>query len=216
MRPGRTLAAAAAVGLAVAAGPARAGDDGAPSASASAACAGNRYAVRNLLDAAAEDVSLRPQATTVARLRALRAPRRVTNATPRLRPVEYRTYRLRAPLVAGRRLPGGDILLVLGTERAPIHVAFPDTHSCEDIVTGILGQDIHVASDQVENLCGVMPTDRWRRLRGRADLTGVGFFAVPRADVQPGAAPTGIELHPALSFTTSSCRGAPGAFPAGG
>jgi len=145
---------------------------------AAARCNGERWNVRNLLDRAAADVSLRPRASTVPALLALRPPRRVTASTPRLRQVEYRTYRLRVPLVAGRRLPNRDIVLVLGVPPATIHVVFPDTHACENIVEGDQGQEIHVASDEVENLCGVMPIGRWQRLRGRADVTGVGFFAV--------------------------------------
>jgi len=183
---------------------------------AAARCNGERWNVRNLLDRAAADVSLRPRATTVPALLALRPTRRVTASTPRLRQVEYRTYRLRVPLVAGRRLPNRDIVLVLGVPPATIHVVFPDTHACENIVEGDQGQEIHVASDEVENLCGVMPIGRWQRLRGRADVTGVGFFAVRHPQALAGAAPSGLELHPALGFASSNCRGVAGGFPAAG
>jgi hypothetical protein len=67
----------------------------------------------------------------------------------------------------------------------------------------------------VENLCGVMPVGRWRRLRGAADVTGPGFFAVLHPRMLPGAAPNGLTLRPALGFTSSNCRAAAGAFPAG-
>jgi hypothetical protein len=216
-RPPGSAAVAAIVVAACAAATARAGDAAAPSSSAPSAarCAGHRYKVRNLLDPAAADVSLRPRRATVRGLRGLEAPRRVTGSTPRLRPVEYRTYRVRAPLVAGRRLPTGDIVLVVGRPPATMHVVFPDTHVCEDIVSGIMGQEIHVASDEVENLCGVMPTKRWRRLGGRAEIVGVGFLAAPGAPGLVGAAPNRLEIHPAVSFAaTSRCRGVAGTFPA--
>ncbi len=39
--------------------------------------------------------------------------------------------------------------------------------------------------------------------KGRATVTGVGFFDIPHG--QTGVAPNAIELHPVLKFLASSC-----------
>jgi hypothetical protein len=168
-------------------------------------CAGERWAVRNLLDADAANVDYRPTATSVPRLRSRRPPRLVTSTTPRLRPVEFTTYALHVPLIAAQRSANGDTAVVVGAPPKTLVVVFPDTHRCADVVEGPKGQDIHTAGDEFEGYCGVAPRNRWQRLSGRAALSGVGFFSAPHAKPLPGSAPKGIELHPALSFSARSC-----------
>ena len=50
-----------------------------------------------------------------------------------------------------------------------------------------------------------LPADvsRFTDLKGRATVTGVGCFDIPHG--QTGIAPNGIELHPVLKFSPSSC-----------
>jgi len=74
-------------------------------------CAGERWAVRNLLDADAATVDYRPAESSVRQLRSLRAPSAVTPTTPRRRPVEFETFGLHVPLLAARRFPNGDTAL---------------------------------------------------------------------------------------------------------
>jgi hypothetical protein len=50
--------------------------------------------------------------------------------------------------------------------------------------------------------CGPADTGSFRPLAGTATITGVAFFDVIHG--QRGVAPTGIELHPVLSFTNTS------------
>jgi hypothetical protein len=183
------------------------------SAAATTRCAGERWAVRNLLDADAARVDYRPTARSVPRLRSLRPPRRVTSTTPRLRPVEFTTYALHVRLIAARRFANGDTAVVVGAPPKTLVVGFPDTHRCAAVVEGPKGQDIHTAGDELEGYCGVMPRNRWQRLSGRATLSGVGFFSVPHANPLPGSAPRGIELHPALSFSAPSCTRTRGRWP---
>ena len=45
--------------------------------------------------------------------------------------------------------------------------------------------------------CGPM-SGAWAHLKGSVDVTGVGFWDSVHG--QPGVAPNGIELHPALGF----------------
>ena len=176
-------------------------------------CAGERWAVRNLLDADAARVDYRSIATSVPRLRSRRPPRLVSPATPRLRPAEFTTYALRVRLIAARRFANGDTAVVVGAPPKTLVVVFPDTHRCADVVEGPKGQDIHVAGDEFEGYCGVAPRNRWQRLSGRAALSGVGFFSVLHPKPLPGSAPRGIELHPALSFSAPSCARVRGRWP---
>lgn len=55
-----------------------------------------------------------------------------------------------------------------------------------------------------ESACGVPSRSQFKRLRGNATITGVGFF--DELHHQRGVAPNGTELHPLLSFVSSSCR----------
>jgi hypothetical protein len=41
-------------------------------------------------------------------------------------------------------------------------------------------------------------------LKGTATVTGVGFFDIIHG--QTGVAPNGIELHPVLRFSNSTCQ----------
>jgi hypothetical protein len=176
-------------------------------------CTGDRWAVRNLLDADAANVDYRPTATSVPRLRSRRPPRLVTSTTPRLRPVEFTTYALHVQLIAAQRYANGDTAVVVGTPSKTLVIVFPDTHRCADVVAGPKGQDIHTAGDEFEGYCGVAPRNRWQRLSGRAALSGVGFFSVLHPKPLPGSAPKGIELHPALSFSARSCVRVRGRWP---
>jgi hypothetical protein len=46
--------------------------------------------------------------------------------------------------------------------------------------------------------CGLPPSSDFKRLRGTATITGVGFFDYQHG--QTGVAPNAIELHPVLGF----------------
>jgi hypothetical protein len=51
--------------------------------------------------------------------------------------------------------------------------------------------------------CGIPHSSSFTHLRGKATITGVGFFDLRHG--QAGQAPNGIELHPVLKFTDASC-----------
>jgi hypothetical protein len=85
-------------------------------------------------------------------------------------------------------------------------ISFPDTHTCLPD-PGAHGGDIHSATDGLNADCGpAIPSDRWVKLGGEADVSGVGFWEPRHATAQPWAAPNGIALHPALSFYAYGCR----------
>ncbi len=52
--------------------------------------------------------------------------------------------------------------------------------------------------------CGYPSSSSFTRLRGKATITGVGFFDFDYG--QTGIAPNAIELHPVIGFTKATCR----------
>lgn len=170
-------------------------------------CGHERWQVKTLLDPAAPRINYAPRPTTVNRLLALPRPHSVGPQTPRLAPVEFRTYSLHTPVVAAKRVQSFDTLLVIGRPGHTMLVVFPDTHTCLDQTVGPKGGEIHDATDSFNADCGpAIPYDHWQRLSGTADITGVSFFDVRHATSTFGAAPNGIQLHPALGFYASNCR----------
>jgi hypothetical protein len=164
-----------------------------------------RGAVKVLADPAATRVNFRPRPATVEELRRVPRPRRIENQTPRIAPVEFTTYRVKAFVVAARRVTRtGDIELVIRGRR-PEHtivVAFPD-EGCPTFGESERADQIHEAEHSFTGPCGTRLTTAWTRLRGNATIVGVGFFAARRSSSY--AAPNGFELHPALSFETANC-----------
>jgi len=51
--------------------------------------------------------------------------------------------------------------------------------------------------------CGYPSSSYFTRLRGKATISGVGFFDFYHG--QTGVAPNAIELHPVLNFTNANC-----------
>ena len=170
-------------------------------------CGSERWTVRNLFDPTALQVDLHAAPADIHYLRSVPRPARVGPATPRLRPLEFRSFAIKAPLLAARRLPSHDTVAVVGKPPDTMLVVFPDTHLCEDVGLGPHGGDIHSAGDGFNADCGPsIPSDHWQRLTGDAEIAGVAYFAVRHSSSTPGAAPTGLELHPVMSFWAPGCR----------
>jgi hypothetical protein len=173
-------------------------------AAAATACGVERWPVKTLTDARARLVDLRPRATTVRALRALRAPA-VGPATPRLAGVERRTYRLRARLIELKLEADSDIHLVIAdptSRRRTMIVEFPAS-GCTHGARATLRREMSAARRAVIAACGTPSATRFERLSGSATITGVGFFDVIHG--QTGVAPDGIELHPVLGFWARGC-----------
>jgi hypothetical protein len=159
-----------------------------------------------LADGAATRVRFAPVAATVEALLSLARPKRVTNATRRLAPHEFTTFRVQASLVAARRNSRTDDIEVVirGKDaRATLVVVFPDER-CPTFATSAKAEDMHTAEHQFTGPCGsTLAVDTWTKLRGAATVTGVGFFAVKRSSSYSAA--NGFELHPALEFRSRRC-----------
>jgi len=168
-----------------------------------------RWGVKTLSDANADDVDFEPQATTVGTLRALDPPRLRSN-TPRIRPTEYRTYRIRARVlhdkwVCCREKDDGDYHLVLADprNRRGTLIAEISDPECPGARDSAKVSALHRVRRDYDNLVRTPPKGRFRTFQDPPLLfvTGVGFF--DEVHGQKGVAPNGIELHPVLDVKSA-------------
>ena len=174
---------------------------GARVASTGTGCGGERSHVKTLTDAAAKSVSLSPKTTSVAALRALRAPQRLGGRIPG---VETTTYRIQARLVAMRLEGDGDVYLTVVDPKTPgtMVVEFPAA-ACTRKASAQVRLLMRNARAALIAACGEPDPGSFTRVGGTATITGVGFFEP--GDGASDAAPNGIELHPVLGFRMTEC-----------
>jgi hypothetical protein len=166
-------------------------------------CGVERWAVKTMTDPAAAQVRLTPQATTIAKLRALRPP---TALGPTRRPpIETRTWKVSAHLVGFKREADSDIHLVIADPNTggTMIVEFPASTCVGTKAHARARTLIQAARRAFTQACGPA-TDSYRHISGTATVTGVGFFDFKHG--QTGVAPNAIELHPVLRFAATSCR----------
>jgi hypothetical protein len=177
----------------------------ASSPSGGAACrdqSGNpRWPVKTLTDAAVATIDYTPKPTTIHALVAVPRPP-VGLDTPRMAGVERTVYRVRVALVKMTLEDDGDIHLIVADPRhtrATMIVELPDTR-CPPTSASAKVVSMRNARAALTRACGRAVAAK-RFLKGRATITGVGFF-----DPLPHRAPNGIELHPVLSFGSRECK----------
>lgn len=178
-----------------------------PRAQAAASCGVERWAVKTLSDKREELVSYAPHDTSIGRLRNKDAPH-IGRDTPRIEGVETTTYRMRARLLEFKFEDDRDIHLVVGVPSSPkktMIVEFPDP-TCPGAKDSPKRARMASARSALITSCGRPPSasSDFRRLKGTARVTGVGFFDLIHG--QTGVAPNGIELHPVLKFANFSCQ----------
>ncbi len=163
-----------------------------------------RWPVKTLSDEAASQVDYTPKASSVRRLRRLDPPTSLSSDTPRIEPVEFTTYRVRAKLVGAVVEDDQDIHLVIRaptSRRKTMIVEFPHVR-CNGAKDSKKRAAMKRARAALTNACGSIGTS-FVDLRGRVRVTGVGFW--DEIHGQTGVAPNGIELHPVLRFR-GACR----------
>lgn len=164
------------------------------------ACSG-RAGVQTLSDPDAGRIGFKPRRITITRLGRLRAPD-IGSESPRVKGVETTTYKVRGQLVGMSEHQGTIRLVVSDAEKRTLRVAsvFPRS-SCKQ---GSAKQGaIERARRTLVRHCG-KASSRFRRLRGKVTIKGVGFFGTNR---RAGAgARNGIELRPVISLRIRSCR----------
>jgi hypothetical protein len=199
----RTALAAAFLGLAIL--PlARVGLAPAKTGSTQIGCGSERWAVKTLADPAGRALSLKPRATTIRKLRRARAPRQLGRR--RSQGIERTTFRVTGRLVEMRLEDDLDVDLVIADPRtgATMIAAFPSV-SCTRGATPKARAKMSRARAALAAACGP-PTSASQKLSGTGAITGVGFFNPTHGE---GGAPNGIELHPVVAFTASSCGSVP-------
>lgn len=170
------------------------------------ACGVERWAVKTLADPAGRKLSLVSKPTTIQALRSKRVPGSL--GLRRARGVERTTFRVRASLVEMKLEADSDIHLVIADpsdSRATMIAEFPAA-SCMAGALPKAKTKMRRARNALVAACG-SPSTSFRRLDGTATISGVGFF--DQIHGQNGVAPNGIELHPVVSLTGVTCRGAP-------
>jgi hypothetical protein len=174
------------------------------SAARTLSCGGERWPVKTLSDRRARLVKFHPRRTTVNRLRHKRRPHIEANS-PRRRGAERKTFRVRARLLKFARFDDHDIHLVIsapGHRLVTMIVEFPNVR-CNGARHSIKKRAMRRARRHLRAACGIPRSSSFTHLRGKATITGVGFFDLIHG--QTGQAPNGIELHPVLRFTDANC-----------
>ncbi len=158
-----------------------------------------RWPVKTLSDQAASQVDYSPKTSSVRRLRRLDPPSSLSTDTPRIEPVEFTTYRVRAKLVGAVIEDDHDVHLVIrspASRRKTMIVEFPYVQ-CNGANDSAKRAAMKRARASLTNACGNIGTS-FVDLKGRVRVTGVGFW--DEIHGQTGVAPNGIELHPVLRF----------------
>jgi hypothetical protein len=171
---------------------------------AGSTCGIERWSVKTMSDTAARRISLRPHRSSVRALRGLPAPH-VGKQTQRMRGAERTVYSIRARLVEMKTEDDSDIHVVIAdpsnAQRTMI-VEFPAS-SCIKGAPPAARRKMSTARRALIAACGEPSASSFHDLSGTATITGVGFFDVRHG--QTGVAPNGIELHPVLGFSATSC-----------
>jgi hypothetical protein len=176
-----------------------------PPAASALKCGVWRWPVKTLSDKRARRVDFDPVARRILRLRKLSPPTSLSSDTPRLGGVERQTIRVRAVLREATIEDDYDIHLVIAApdhRRRTMIVEFPYVR-CNGARRSIKKVEMRRARRRLLAACGTIPSSSFVRLRGKASITGVGFW--DEIHGQTGVAPNGIELHPVLAFR-GTCR----------
>ncbi len=168
----------------------------------SSACGTERWSIKTLTDPAATSIDFHARSDTVAKLRLLRRPRLLSST--RLRPYEFRVYRVRVELLRFKLEADEDIHLVIadpGHRRLTMIVEFPSRHCTAGSVHRTA---IRAARTALVKGCGSPHGNAYTKLSGSATLIGVGFWDSRHG--QSGVAPNAFELHPVLGVGLLRCR----------
>jgi hypothetical protein len=174
-----------------------------------AKCGSERWGVKTLTDAAAPKVRFDSvKATSVKRMRLLKAPTVLKATTARRAGAERTVYRVTVLLLEMRKEDDSDIHLVVADPKLgkTMIVEFPSS-TCTTGGNETERRAMRQARADLAAACGGESHSNPVTLAGRATITGVGYFDPIHG--QTGVAPNGIELHPVLTFATTNCKRVP-------
>jgi hypothetical protein len=184
--------------------------------SATAECTGEyRWNIKTLSDPNAGDVRLSPTVKAgVADLWDKAKPAGFKSKVRNL-PFETTTYRIKAKLVEARWVnetptaskKGGDldihlVIQALTNPDKTMIVEFPFA-DCIEAVPSLKKKMVDARAAFISNCKNGEPRRKFHNLSGIATVTGVGFYDRPHAI---GSALHGVELHPVIRFSSSSCK----------
>jgi hypothetical protein len=172
----------------------------------SATCGSDRWVVKTLADPAAAKIDFTSvKSRTVEDLRHLTAPKNLKATSARRRGAERTVFSVKGLLMSMKREDDSDIHLVIADPKfgGSMIVEFP-AGPCVTPAAPAAQAAMAQARADVAGACGGEPGAKTVTLTGFATITGVGLF--DRVHGQAGVAPNGIELHPALSFTSADCK----------
>lgn len=172
----------------------------------SATCGSDRWVVKTLADPAASKIdftSVKPR--TVEDLRHLKVPKNLKATSARRIGAERTVFSVKGLLMSMKREDDSDIHLVITDPKfgGSMIVEFP-AGACTTPATPAAQAAMTQARADLAGACGGEPGVKTVTLTGLATITGVGFFDLIHG--QAGVAPNGIEVHPALSFTSADCK----------
>ena len=138
-------------------------------------------------------------------LRHMNVPPFLKATSARRTGAERTVFRVKGLLMSMKREDDSDIHLVIADPKlgGSMIVEFPAT-ACNTAATPAAQASMAQARADLAGACGGEPGSKAVTLTGLATITGVGFFDLIHG--QAGVAPNGIELHPALSFTSTDCK----------
>lgn len=156
-------------------------------------CGVERWAVKTLTDPGANQVTLVPQASTIADLVSIAPPKEPTD---RVGPTETTTFKISGTLIFAKQEADGDYHLVLEDGSSNTMIVESPSPSCAG-GSVVLGQITEVRA-AIDKRLPELAAGQVIKPGLPVTVTGVGFF--DRLHGQTGVAPNGIELHPLTSI----------------
>lgn len=151
-------------------------------------CGKERWAVKTMTDPLATNVTLTPQATSIADLVSIAPP---VEPTDRVNPTEETTFTLQGTLTVIKQEADSDYHLVVEDGQRNTMIVEASSPSCAQgsrVLTQI--EQVRTAIDARGGTSMTLPIP--------VTATGVGFF--DRLHNQTGVAPNGVELHPLVAI----------------
>jgi hypothetical protein len=180
---------------------------------APASCGTARWPVKTLSDSAAASLDTRRLPTTVVGLSAFRAPAHIGNTLPRqagFGGAEFKLYTETVRLVGWKTEADSDIHVEVRALAGlqTMVVEFPLAGCIRESASPSNRARMAAAKAALLKACGPAPgTSDLSPLKGVATVTGVGFY--DKRSHATGSAVNGIELHPVIAFTSTTCRAGP-------
>ncbi len=174
---------------------------------APANCGTERWDVKTLSDPAASQVNFAPAARTISSLLGLNRPAQVSMHTPRLDPVEFTVYRVRARLVKSRREGDHDFHVVIADPSSPSRTMVAEVvdPTCPGAADSGRVTALSAVRHKFISLYGEPDRSSFKPVPGTpiVFIVGVGFWDICTGTHGPGIegrSPKCLELHPVLNL----------------